>query len=415
MSPSPSKTETKPWLTVVGIGEDGFAGLSPQAQHAVRAATHLIGGARHLALVAAQTKAEAMVWPSPITEAMAYLRRHQQRRPVVLASGDPMSFGIGVLLSKTFGSENLLILPGKSCFTLACARLGWSKHEVATASLCGRPIAQLKPLIQPKTRLLVLSADETTPQKLATWLCSLGCGTTRLHVMEALDGPHERVRRFLAREVLPGDVHRLNLVALEIEADPEADPEAQLLTLSAGLSDRFFEHDGQLTKQEIRAATLAALGPRAGEVLWDLGAGSGSIGIEWMLRHPANMAFAVERHAGRVARILQNAENLGVPQLGVLHRNLPADLAELPPPDAIFVGGGVSVQGVFEQAWDQLKPTGRLVANAVTLEGEYRLMRAHQEHGGRLTRLSISRLEGVGRFSAFRPAMTVTQYVGVKL
>ncbi|GBQ09384.1 cobalamin biosynthesis protein precorrin-6Y C5,15-methyltransferase [Swaminathania salitolerans LMG 21291] len=407
---SPHPHGTGSWLTVIGLGEDGFEALSASAQRAIETAEILMGGQRHLALVEGHGSAQRVCWPRPFSEGVGQIASWCGRRVVVLASGDPFCFGAGSVLREAFGAAALRVIPAPSALTLACARLGWSAQDVTLASLCGRPIARLRPLLQPRARLLVLSADETTPARLCAWLCEQRCGASRIHVLEALGGARERIRVTRADEGVSGECDRLNMVAVQIVPDPDA----ALVPLSAGLPDHYFEHDGQMTKREMRAVTLSSLAPRAGEMLWDLGAGSGSIAIEWMLRHPANAACAVERDPERVARILRNAEALGVPELHVEHRTLPCALDDLPRPDAVFVGGGVATPALLDLGWSALSPGGRLVANAVTMEGEQRLFEAFQAWGGALSRIAMERLGPIGDVSAFRPAMTVTQYRVVK-
>ncbi|GBQ87793.1 cobalamin biosynthesis protein precorrin-6Y C5,15-methyltransferase [Asaia krungthepensis NRIC 0535] len=405
-----SPTGASPWLTLVGLGEDGFEALSRSAQRAIAEADLVMGGRRHLALIEGHNTGALVPWSTPYAQSLDRIEAHRGRKIVVLASGDPFCFGIGSLIMQRFGREALGVLPGRSCFTLACARLGWSGQNTVFASLCGRPLARLVPLVQPGARLMILSADETTPGLLAAWLVARGCGGSILHVLEALGGPHERMRSLTASDPVPCDIARLNMVALEIVAGKDSN----LLPLTSGLPDHFFEHDGQMTKQEVRAVTLAALAPHPGEILWDMGAGSGSIGIEWMLRHPSNRCIAIERDAGRAARILRNAETLGVPELHVEQRALPVDLSDLPRPDAVFIGGGVGTAGLLDSGWNALASGGRLVANAVTLEGEQRLFQAFQAWGGALSRIGVERLGPIGNVFGFRPAMTVTQYQAVK-
>jgi len=329
---------------------------------------------------------------------------------VVLASGDPFCFGIGTRLASLVPPGEWQALPALSAFALARARLGWPAEEVATISFCGRPLAAIAPLLQPGARLIALSADAGTPALLADLLRARGFGATTMHVMEALGGPAERIRCVAADGFDLTDIHPLNLVALE----PRAVPEARIIPLATGLPDALFEHDGQFSRREMRALTLSALAPRAGGVLWDVGAGSGSIGIEWMLRHPANHAIAIETDAGRAARIAENAAALGVPALRIVNGAAPAALAGLPAPDAVFLGGGAHRPGVIEAAWTALKPAGRIAANAVTVETEAALLAARTRLGGTLSRVAIERLDTVGTMHAFRPAMTVTQWAATK-
>jgi precorrin-6Y C5,15-methyltransferase (decarboxylating) len=301
-------------------------------------------------------------------------------------------------------------LPAPSAFALARSRLGWAAEAVETISFCGRPLAALAPLLQPGGRVLALSADGATPTAVAAFLAARGFGASALHVMEALGGPRERLRVTTAAGFDLGEVQALNVVALDLRAGPGA----AIVPLASGLPDALFAHDGQFSRREMRAVTLSSLAPRAGELLWDVGAGSGSVGIEWMLRHRANRAIAIEADAERARRIAGNAETLGVPGLRVVAGAAPEALAGLPAPDAVFLGGGAHRPGVIEAAWEALKPDGRLVANAVTIETEAALLAARARLGGMLSRLSLERLDAVGSMHAYRPAMTVTQLVAVK-
>jgi len=328
----------------------------------------------------------------------------------VLASGDPFCYGVGTKLLRHVPAEETLCLPAPSAFSLACARLGWALQETATISFCGRPIEPIAPLLQPGARILALSADAATPSGLAAYLRSHGFGPSTLHLLEALGGPRERLRRATAERFDLDGVDALNLVAIEVAAGPGA----QVIPLAAGLPDEAFEHDGQITKREIRAVTLSSLGPRQGELLWDIGCGSGSIAIEWMLRHPANRAVAIDEYPERAARATRNAASLGVPGLQIVTGAAPASLAGLPAPDAVFVGGGAQDAGVLDAAWQALEPGGRLVANGVTVETEAVLIAARARLGGTLTRLSVERLDSIGTMHGYRPAMTVTQWAAIK-
>jgi precorrin-6B C5,15-methyltransferase / cobalt-precorrin-6B C5,C15-methyltransferase len=399
-----------PWLAIVGIGEDGVEGMSGAAQVLVRQATLVMGGARHLNLAMSLIRGEARAWPSPMSDGLSQILTRRGQPTAVLASGDPFCFGVGGTLAKLLDAAEFVCLPAPSAFALACARLGWAARDTAQVSLCGRPIARLAPLLQPGRRLLVLSADETTPAVLATWLVGRGFGPSRLHVLEALGGPRERRRITTAAEFGLEAIDPLNLVAVELRAGPGA----RIIPLACGLPDDAFEHDGQITKREIRAVTLSALAPGAGELLWDVGGGSGTISIEWMLRHPDNGAVMLEPNGERAARAGRNACHLGVPGLQILPARAPAGLAGLPTPDAVFLGGGASDPAVIDAAWSALRPGGRLVANAVTVETEAAIVHARARFGGSLTRLSVERLAKIGRVEGFRPARTVTQWAAVK-
>jgi precorrin-6Y C5,15-methyltransferase (decarboxylating) len=392
----------RPWLTIVGIGEDGVEGLSPLACSAIVAADLVVGGHRHLALADSLIQSERLAWPIPLVEAIPVILARRGSAVAVLASGDPFCFGIGSTLARHVLMGEYVVIPAPSAFSLACARLGWSFQDVETISFCGRPLEALRPLLQPGAQILALSADATTPAAVALLLASWGFSETRMTVLESLGGPAEKVSTFKGIQPDP-----LNLMALEVVGGPA-------MSLSAGLDEDWFETDGQITKQEIRALTIAALAPKRGEVLWDIGAGSGSVGIEWMLRHPANRTIAIEARPDRAERVMRNALALGVPALVVKQGRAPEVLDGLTPPDAIFIGGGASNPALSMQCWSVLRPGGRLVINAVTLPTERVMMQRQAEWGGRLTRIGIERLEPIGPMQGFAPARTVLQYRAVK-
>jgi precorrin-6Y C5,15-methyltransferase (decarboxylating) len=400
----------KRWLAIVGIGEDGVEGLTAAAQALISQATLVVGGVRHLTLAGGLIRGVRLPWPSPMPDAFPAILAERGRAVVVLASGDPFCYGVGSALAALVPLAEMLTLPAPSAFSLAGARLGWSLQDTATISFCGRPLDAIAPLLQPGARILALSASAETPAALMALLRASGFGPSRLHLLEALGGPGERIRELAADADPPDDIAALNLVGIEVVASPQA----RIIPLAAGLPDDAFEHDGQITRREIRAITLSSLAPRRGDLLWDIGAGSGSVSIEWMLRHPANRAIAVERNPERAARAIRNSLSLGVPAMRVLTGAAPAMLQGLPPPDAVFVGGGAQNDGVLPAAWDALKPGGRIVVNAVTVETEMLLFQAVRNHGGTLTRLSVERLDAIGRMHAFRPAMPVTQWAAVK-
>lgn len=399
-----------PWLAIVGIGEDGVEGLSDAARVLVRGAGLVVGGLRHLALADPLITGERMAWPSPLTDAIPNILARRGQPTAVLTSGDPFWYGVGSVLARHVKPDEWTCLPAPSAFALARARLGWGAHETVLFTLCGRPIEPLAPLLQPGRRLLVLSADQTSPAKLAAYLDDRGFGPSRLHVLEALGGPNERIRHATAADFAMPNIQPLNLVAVELVAGVGA----HVIPLSCGLPDAFFEHDGQITKQEIRAITLAALAPRAGERLWDIGGASGSVSIEWMLRHPDNSAIMLEPNPTRAAIAARNASALGVPGLKIIEAKAPEALQGLPTPDAIFIGGGASHPMVIPTAWAALRHGGRLVVNAVTIDTEVALARAQAGFGGTLTRLSVERLEPIGTLQGFRPARTITQWIAVK-
>jgi len=391
-----------PWLTVVGIGEDGFKGLGKQARRALLGAARIIGGQRQLDLLPVCIRGERQLWPSPFSLEPLLVQRGA---PVcVLASGDPMFFGVGASLARQVPSEEMLILPAPSSCSLAAARLGWPLQEAVCLSLVARPLAALNGQLFSGVRLLVLSNDRHSPAALAALLRERGFGPSRISVLEHLGGEQERRIDGLASEWDDPAVADLNVLAIECIAEPTA---ARLSRL-AGLPDSAFAHDGQLTKRDVRAVTLAHLAPIPGELLWDVGAGSGSIGIEWMRTHPSCRALAIEADPGRQLLIERNRDTLGVPGLQLIRGSAPQALVGLERPDAIFIGGGVTRAGVLETCWAQLKPGGRLIANAVTLQSEMTLLAWRERHGGELTRLHIAQAQPLGEFDTWRQALPIT-------
>lgn len=400
----------KPWLSIVGIGEDGLDGLGRNAVAAIEAAEIVFGGKRHLELAAAATRGEARPWPVPFDAEMSDVVALRGRRVCVLASGDPFFYGAGVTLLRRIPSEETVCYPSPSAFSLAAARLGWALQSIEYVSLHGRSIDLLRPHLHPGARIIALTSDERAPALIAELLSQSGFGHSEFVLLEALGGKRERRRQIKAADFTFDDIDPLNVVAIDVVAAEGA----RVLPFAQGLDDSLFEHDGQITKREIRAVTLSSLAPRRGELLWDIGAGSGSIGIEWMLSHPSLRAIAIEQHPDRAERIARNAEAFGVPGLEVMIGAAPAAFEGLPQPDAIFIGGGGSETGVLEGAMEALKPGGRLVANAVTLEMEAVLLDAHARLGGSMIRLDVSRVVAVGSMSGWRPAMPVTQWSWVK-
>ena len=398
-----------PWLSIVGLGEDGLPGLAPAARALLDNAEVLIGGTRHLDMVPDDGR-ERLTWPSPLGAIVEEITRRRGQRVCVLATGDPMHYGIGVTLAEAVPMDEMVIIPAPSAFSLACARLGWTLSEVEPLTLHGRPLALLHPAIQPGARLLLLSNDAATPDQVAELLRARGYGPSRMVVLEHMGGAKERRLDATAEAWQPGRVADFNTIAVDCLAGPDA----ALLPRTPGLPDEAFRHDGQMTKREMRAVTLSALQPVPGQLLWDLGAGSGSISIEWMRSHPRCRAIAVERYADRIALIAGNAAALGTPGLEIVEGEAPGALDGLEAPDAAFIGGGLRADGNFETCWDRLKPGGRLVANAVTVEGEQALARWRAELGGELTRIAVSRTGAVGPYTGWRPLMPVTQLRAVK-
>jgi precorrin-6Y C5,15-methyltransferase (decarboxylating) len=391
-------------VTVAGIGAEGWQGLSPLAKDAIEQAGVIIGGPRHLALLPGTVKGQRVRLPSPLLPVLPeVIAAHAGEGLVVLASGDPMLYGIGTSLARLLGPARLRVLPHPSSVSLAAARLGWPLNDVDVVSLVGRPRELLHPLLQPGRRVLALTAQQTAAADVRALLDARGFGASPVTVLADLGGPDEHI----APAGGAGEPHsRLAIIAIECRLDPGAAP----LPRTPGLPDDAFEHDGQLTKRELRALALAALAPVPGQLLWDVGAGSGSIGIEWMRVHPASRAIAIEPRADRRERITRNAAALGVPNLSVVAGSAPQALTGLNTPDAVFIGGGVTAPGVLQACWDALGPGGRLAANAVTLEGQAVLADWRQRLGGTLTRIGVERAEGLGTLTTWRPALPVVQW-----
>ena len=391
-----------PWLTVVGIGEDGFKGLGKNARRALLGASRIFGGQRQLNLLPACIRGERQLWPSPFSLDPVLALRGE---PVcVLASGDPMFFGVGASLARQVPDAEMLIQPAPSSCSLAAARMGWPLQEVVTLSVVARPLAALSAQLFSGVRLLVLSNDGQSPAAVAALLRERGFGPSRLSVLEHLGGANERRIDGVANDWNDPAVADLNLIAIECIAAPDTPRLSRL----AGLPDSAFQHDGQLTKRDVRAITLARLAPVPGELLWDVGAGSGSIGIEWMRAHPSCRTLAIEADEGRQLLIEHNRDALGVPGLQLIRGSAPQALAGLELPDAIFIGGGVTREGVLDTCWAQLKPGGRLIANAVTLQSEVTLMTWRERHGGELTRIHVAQAQPLGEFDTWRQALPIT-------
>jgi precorrin-6B C5,15-methyltransferase / cobalt-precorrin-6B C5,C15-methyltransferase len=400
----------QPWLHVIGIGDAGLSSLSPAARVTIETGEVLVGGKRHLAMVP-EHAGERLFWRRPLEASLPELEALRGRRVVVLASGDPLCFGVGELLVRHFDLDELCIMPAPSTFSLVCARLGWSLPEVTCLSAHSRPPSALRRHLAPGARLIVLSRDNATPQAIARLLQDLDFGASRLWVLEHLDGPCERVIEGRAATLPDGSFAALNAVAIECIAGPDAAIHAS----APGLPDVAFEVDqGMLTKREVRAATLARLMPLAGQCLWDVGAGSGAIAIEWLRAAGRAQAIAVEQDAKRCATIARNADRLGTPELTVVHGHAPPCLSDLPPPDAVFIGGGIGEPAMIETCWERLRPGGRLVVNVVTAEGEQRLLEWQARHGGELTRIEVARLEALGRRHVWRKGLAVTQLASGK-
>lgn len=394
-------------LTVVGLGADGWAGLTGTARDALLAAAVVIGAPRQLDLLPAEVSAERVSWPVPLREAVRpLLDAHAGRAVAVLASGDPMWHGIGRALVEEVGADGLRVLPHPSSVSLACAALGWSIEDVEVVSVVAQPVETVLARCYPGVKILVLSRDGSTPAGMAKALSRNGFGASTLTLLGSLGGAAQTRTTTTARSAAFGACDPLNVVAVEVAADPGTPHRG----MTPGLPDDAFDHDGQITKREVRALTLCALAPSPGELLWDVGGGSGSVAIEWLRVHPRCRAVSVERDADRAERISRNAARLGTPRLRVVEGAAPAALAGLDRPDAVFIGGGLTAEGLVDACWQALRPAGRLVANAVTLESQALLTSLRGRWGGTLLRVDLAHQMPVGGFTGWRPAMPVVQW-----
>jgi precorrin-6Y C5,15-methyltransferase (decarboxylating) len=397
------------WLSIIGMGEDGRDGLSPRARSLLSGAQVIVGSKRLLAL-AGETRAEQHEWPQPFSAVIDRIRPLRGRETVVLATGDPLNYGVARKLLEIVPFEEMEIVPHLSSFSMAAARMGWPLGDCDTITLHGRPAANLEAFIQPNVRLLALTADASTIAEVVHRVVARGYGPSEITVLENMGGPLENQIRFRADEFAERSFSELNTLAIWCRPKPGA----SLLPRVPGLPDDAFIHDGQLTKREVRAATLAALAPYPDALLWDVGAGCGSIAIEWMRAARGASAIAFEQDAERLRMIGENADRLGTPRLTVIAGEAPQSLAGHEPPDAVFIGGGMGTFGVFETSWAALKSQGRMVANVVTLEGELHLVDLQEKHGGDLVRLDVSYLARIGSLRALKPRMPVLQWRAVK-
>jgi precorrin-6B C5,15-methyltransferase / cobalt-precorrin-6B C5,C15-methyltransferase len=404
------RSVSQKWLSIIGISENGISGLNRVARSLLENAAVVVGGSRHLEMIPQSDRWEKLVWSSPIESSIQEIIRLRGQSVCVLASGDPMCYGIGITLLRRISLEEMTIIPAPSSFSLACARLGWSLTEVELLSLCGRDPSVLKAFLYPHARLLILSADRHTPDIVAQILVDRGYSQSEITILEHLGGAKERIIRGIASNWQENNLSDLNTIAVTCLADDRTISLSRL----PGLPDKIYHHDGQITKQEIRAITLATLAPLPGQLLWDVGAGCGSIGIEWLRSDRKCRAIAIEQNKQRIQYIADNASSLGVPHLQIIAGEAPMILKDLPQPNTIFIGGGLTTPNLLATCWDILPVNGRLVANAVTVESEQQLLHDRQELGGELTRIAISRAEPIGKFLGWKSIAPVTQWVGIK-
>lgn len=397
-------------IAVVGIGADGWSGLGERARAAILAAKEIVGSDRQLALLPMDIAATTRAWPSPIDPLIDELVERADANVCVLASGDPMLHGIGATLARRLGAQRLDVHPHPSAFALACARLGWPADEVRLVSVVARAPETVARELVAGQRIVVYATGEQGAAQVARVLIARGFGPSRFVVLEQLGGPAERIAEATAASWGSRWADPLHAVAIECRAAP-ATP---ALPRTPGLPDDAYGGDGQLTKLHVRAITLAGLAPAPGQRLWDVGAASGSIAIEWLRSEPSAHAIAIERRRDRARQAELNALALGVPQLDVRVGQAPEALDGLAAPDAVFIGGGLANPGLLTACWEALKPGGRLVANAVTLEGEQALSAARALHGGQLARIAISHAQPLGDFTAWRAQMPVVQWTATK-
>jgi precorrin-6B C5,15-methyltransferase / cobalt-precorrin-6B C5,C15-methyltransferase len=397
------------WLTVIGMGEDGWEALSNRARLAIKSTDVIVGASRLLAHLP-KTKAEIQEWPQPFSAVVEQIKPLAGRNTVILATGDPMNFGVVRKLLEFIPFNEMTIIPQVSAFSLAASRMGWSLPDCDCFTIHGRPAANVETFIQPNARLIVLTEDESTVAEVCSRLIVRGFEDSKISVLENMGGSAERMTSFSANMNPNLDWSPLNVLAVHCVAGAKA----KIFSRVGGLSDDAFVHDGQLTKREVRAATLAALAPAPDQVLWDIGAGCGSVSIEWMRSTRGCEAFAIEHNEDRLKMIATNADLLGTPRLKVIAGKAPDALKDLPAPDAMFIGGGVGNDGVFDTAWEKLKSGGRMVCNVVTIEGEMHLYDLQEKHGGELVRMDVSTLTNVGPYRAMKPRMSVVQWRVIK-
>ncbi|MFL6156711.1 MAG: precorrin-6y C5,15-methyltransferase (decarboxylating) subunit CbiE [Marmoricola sp.] len=392
----------EPSLTVYGIGADGWGSVDPRSRAEILAADVVLGGERHLDLLPEAPGQQRAPWPRPLRENLpAFVDGFRGRAVAVLASGDPLLSGIGSTLIDLLGAEQVRVVPAVSSVSLATARMGWPAESVEVVTLVGRDPSAVLRALAPGHRLLVLSSDADTPSAVCALLTEHGFGASAVTVLGDL-GASDESRSDATAATWSGPAPQLNVIAVVGDGVGHG--------WTPGLPDDAFENDGQLTRRDARASALARLAPRPGQLLWDVGAGAGSVGIEWLRAHPTTRAVAVETDPARAARITRNARALGVPRLAVVTGAAPAALADLPAPDAVFIGGGASRDGVLDAALAALAPGGRLVVHGVTHQTESLLIARYADLGGELTRLQVESAAPIGTFTGWTPARAITSW-----
>lgn len=408
----------KHWLTIIGIGEEGETHLSETAKNQLQKASLILGSSRQLNLIPTERSPNATreTWPSPMMPRLDQLRNDRPENTVIIASGDPLCWGIAEHFITHLKQHELTIIPSVSILTRVAAEMQWPLNQIQSLSLCSQPLENLALYLQPQNKIVLLSATNTDPARVATFLIEKGFSNSEITVLENLGSETQSIYKSTANELaISQPAAKLNSLAITLIADATT----RIISTHPGLPDQCFEHDGQMTKQNMRAITLAHLRPLPAQYLWDIGSGSGSIAIEWLRTGNATKATAIEQNQTRADRAKNNAANLGVPHLDLINGKAPDCLENLPAPDAIFIGGGITTNGLLEKALQSLKPGGRLVANTVTIEGEAKLIESYKSNGGNLTQIAMTNADPIGpsanaKFHGWRPQMPITQWVYIK-
>lgn len=400
-----------PWLTIIGIGEDGLQGLNHEARCALEKADIVYGGKRHLKLAEAAISGEMRLWPTPFLSVIDALQALRGQSIVVLASGNPLFYGVGGTLMKHFSSDEMTIYFQPSSFSLAMARMGWPMQDVSCISLVGRPLNTLKAHIQNGKKLLIMPADGAALMDIAAFFEEIGAAKTKLILLENLGGAKEKI----SHPITPAEAKEYAVGDLYVIAAECCCPAKNAYPMGTILPDDAFQNDGQLTKHDIRAVTLSYLAPRFGQLLWDVGAGSGSISVEWLRAGAQTRAFAIEKNRRRAELIKINAENIGVSCLTLYEGEAADIIPTLEAPDVVFIGGGFTEGNIAETCWKALKKGGHLVANGVTVETETAFQHWVKQHGGRLVKLSSAHIAPLGDFHVWREALPVTILISYKV
>ncbi|MBX7145930.1 MAG: precorrin-6y C5,15-methyltransferase (decarboxylating) subunit CbiE [Alphaproteobacteria bacterium] len=398
-----------PWLTIIGLNQKGIGTLSADAQHALHHAEIVVAAQKYHDYFP-ELKTERWIWRRPLKRTLDALEKVRGKKVVVLATGDPMWFGVGVSLSKRFLPHEMSIIPGISAFSLVCARLGWSISTTVCITMHGRPINQLVNFLAPHQRLILLSHDQTTPSKIANLLTERGYGSSKMIVFSDMNSLSEKYIEGLAKNNNFLDCSDFNTIAIEC-SEGEVN---SLMPLTIGLPDDVFHHDGQLTKYKIRTLTLSALMPMPNQTLWDIGAGCGSISIEWARYHSTMKSYAIEKNEKRCQFIKENSDSFGLSNIDILSGTAPEILNNLEKPDAIFIGGGLLEKNMIDICWQALKKSGRLVINTVTIESEQEILKIYKNLGGKLSKISIEQPDLLGELTVWRKSMPVTQLTVIK-